>query len=381
MAQSSDDRDQRTLPASARKLKEARDNGQIPRSRESSHAAALLAALAVLAMYGPGFADRSLALIRGSLRFDRAVTREPGLALAAAGATAVEAFWTALPLLIVPVAAAALATLVVGGISFSMKPAMPDLSKIDPLAGIGRLFSMNSVIDLLKLAVIALSVGAVGAWFAAGGLERFASYMGMSLPAALSSAGQDLRAGMMAAAAVVVVAALLDGPLQIYRHHKQLMMTPAEARQEHRESEGDPQLKAKIRQKQREMSRGRMLAAVPTADVVVTNPTHYAVALKYDDGAMSAPRVVAKGADLMAARIREIAQEAGVPLLESPPLARALFRHVEVEGEIPAALYGAVAQVLAWVFQLDQHLAGRGVRPAEPGIVVPAGLDPQEGAA
>ena len=123
-----------------------------------------------------------------------------------------------------------------------------------------------------------------------------------------------------------------------------------------------------------------MLAAVPTADVVVTNPTHFAVALKYDDGGERAPRVVAKGADLLAARIREIAAEAGVPMLESPPLARALYTHVEVDSEIPAALYSAVAQVLAWVYQLEQHLAGRGARPREPGIAVPAGMDPVEAA-
>jgi flagellar biosynthetic protein FlhB len=180
---------------------------------------------------------------------------------------------------------------------------------------------------------------------------------------------------------VVLVAALIDGPLQVFRHRKDLMMTPQEARQEHRESEGDPQVKAKLRQLQREMSRGRMLAAVAQANVVVTNPTHFAVALKYDDGVMGAPRVVAKGADLLAARIRELAAEANVPMLEAPPLARALYRHVEIDQEIPAALYSAVAQVLAWVYQLEQFAAGRGSRPREPGIQVPDGLDPlQEGA-
>jgi flagellar biosynthetic protein FlhB len=172
--------------------------------------------------------------------------------------------------------------------------------------------------------------------------------------------------------------ALADGPLQIFRHHQKMMMTPQEAKQEYKEAEGDPHVKAKIRERQRAMSRGRMLQAVATADVVVTNPTHFAVALKYEDGAMSAPRVVAKGADLLAARIRELAEEAGVPLLESPPLARALYKHVEVDGEIPTALYSAVAQVLAWVYQLNQYVAGRGKRPNEPGIVVPEGLDPLE---
>jgi flagellar biosynthetic protein FlhB len=379
MAENSDDRDERRLPASERKLRQAREEGQVPRSREVSHAAALLASLACLAFYGPQFAERSLALIRGSLRFDRVLTREPERALSAAGAIAAEALWATLPLVIAPIAAATLATLAVGGLVFTLKPVMPDLSRIDPMSGLGRMFSMNSAVDVGKLAVIALAVGGVGAWYAVGGLAQFAAYAGMSLPAALATAGSDLRAGLIGISMVVIAVALADGPLQIFRHGQKMMMTPQEAKQEYKEAEGDPQMKGRIRERQRAMSRGRMLQAVATADVVVTNPTHFAVALKYEDGAMSAPRVVAKGADLLAARIRELAQEARVPLLESPPLARALYKHVEVDGEIPAALYSAVAQVLAWVYQLNQHAAGRGKLPAEPGIVVPDGLDPLEG--
>jgi flagellar biosynthetic protein FlhB len=380
MAETSDDRDERQLPASERKLREARENGQVPRSREAGHAAALLAALLMIAFYGPIFAERTLGLIRGTLRFDRALTREPQRAIEAAASAAGEALWAVLPLLAAPLAAGMLATLAVGGLVFSFKPVTPDLAKIDPLAGFGRLASIDSVISVLKLAGLAFAVGGVGAWFVSDGLGRFASYAGMSLPAALATAGGDLRAGLLSVAAVVMLAALIDAPVQMWRHQKKLMMTPAEAKREHRESEGDPQVKARIRQKQREASRGRMLAAVPTADVVVTNPTHFAVALKYDEGGERAPRVVAKGAELLAARIREIATEAGVPLLESPPLARALFKHVEVDREIPAALYSAVAQVLAWVYQLEQHVAGRGVRPREPGIAVPPGMDPAEAA-
>ncbi len=380
MAESTDDRDERRLPASERKLQQARERGQVPRSREAGHAAALLAALACVALYGPSFAERALALVRGTLRFDRALTREPERALAAAAAAGGEALWAVLPLLAAPLAASLAATLAIGGLVFSSKPVTPDLSRVDPVAGLGRLFSIESLIDLGRLAVIALAVGAAGAWIAAGGLGQFAAYAGMPLPAALATAGRDLRFGVLAIAGVVVAAALADAPLQVWRFRRQMRMTPAEARQEHKESEGDPLLKGRIRERQRAISRGRMLAAVPTADVVVTNPTHFAVALKYVDGRMGAPKVVAKGADLLAARIRDVAREAGVPLLESPPLARALYRHVEVDREIPAALYSAVAQVLAWVYQLDQHARGRGARPAEPGIVLPPGLDPQEAA-
>jgi flagellar biosynthetic protein FlhB len=380
MADSSDDRDERQLPASERKLREARESGQVPRSREAAHAASLLAALLTVSFYGPTFAERTLALIRGTLRFDRSLTREPQRALDAASSAATEGLIAVMPLLVAPLLAAALATLAVGGLVFSVKPLAPDLSKIDPLAGLRRMLSMNSAVDVLKLAGIAAAVGAVGVWFASQGLGRFVSYAGMSLPAALATAGGDLKSGLLAVSAVVILAALVDAPLQMWRHRKKMMMTPAEARKEHREAEGDPHVKARIRAKQREFGRGRMLAAVPAADVVVTNPTHYAVALRYVDGGSGAPRVVAKGADLMAARIREIAEQAGVPMLESAPLARALYRHVDVDQEIPAALYAAVAQVLAWVYQLRQHLEGRGARPREPGIAVPAGLDPNEAA-
>jgi flagellar biosynthetic protein FlhB len=381
MADTSDDRDERRLPASERRLRQAREDGQVPRSREAAHAAALLAALATAAVYGPAFAERTLGMVRGALRIDPSIAGEPGRALAFAAATAGEALRAVLPLLAAPLLAAAAATLAVGGLVFTFKPVTPDASRIDPFAGVRRLLSVESLIELCKLALLAGAVGAVGAWFAADGLARFSAYAGLPLPAALASAGADLRFGVLAVAGVVVLAAALDAPVQVWRHRQRLRMTPQEARQELREAEGDPQLKGRIRERQRAMSRGRMLAAVPTADVVITNPTHYAVALKYSDADMAAPRVVAKGADLLAARIRELALEAGVPMLESPPLARALYRHVEVDREIPAALYAAVAQVLAWVWQLEQHVAGRGARPREPGIEVPAGLDPGEGRA
>lgn len=378
MSEASENRDERQLPASERKLQKAREDGQVPRSREAAHAASLIAALLTLALYGPAFAQHCLTLIRSCLRIDPALTRDPQLALNAAASEAGHALLAVLPILIAPVAAACLATLGIGGLVLTLKPVTPDLSKLDPTAGIGRIFSVKSLIELGKLAGIALAVGAVGFWIVVDSLPRFASYAGMPLPLALASAGEDLRLGLLWACAVVIVAAAVDGPLQIWRHRKDLMMTPAEAKQEYKETEGDPHIKGKIKERQRAMSRNRMLAAIPKANVVVTNPTHYAVALQYDEGGQGAPRVVAKGADLMAARIREIAREAGVPLLEAPPLARALYRHVELEQEIPGALYSAVAQVLAWVWQLEQFTRGRGVRPREPGIVVPAGMDPLE---
>lgn len=380
MADSSDDRDARQLPASERKLRQARERGQVPRSREAAHAAALIAMTATIALYGPVFAERCAALLRGVLRFDATVAGAPGRTLSLAASAALDAFVASLPLLVAPVLAAAAATLAVGGRVLSLEPLTPQWSRVDPLAGLGRLFSVNSVIEIAKLAALAVAVGVVGAWFVASAMERFVGHLGMALPAALAGAAFELRDGLLAVSAVVVIAALVDGPVQVWRWHVELRMTPQEVKQEQREVDGDPYVKARVRERQRAFSRGRMLAAVPAADVVVTNPTHYAVALRYSDGEMSAPRVVAKGADLLAARIREIAERSGVPLLESPPLARALYRHVEVDREIPAVLYSAVAQVLAWVYQLQQHRAGRAAMPREPGIELPPGLDPQEAA-
>lgn len=189
-----------------------------------------------------------------------------------------------------------------------------------------------------------------------------------------------MAAGLVALVGVLAAVALVDVPFQWFRHRADLKMTHQEARQEAKESEGDPMLRGRMRARQREIAGRRMLVAVPTADVVITNPTHYAVAIRYDESAMGAPRVVAKGADLLAARIREIATQAGVPVLGAPPLARALYAHVEVDREIPAALYNAVAQVLAWVYQLRHATDPRARAPVAPAAIeVPPGMDPAPG--
>jgi flagellar biosynthetic protein FlhB len=281
----------------------------------------------------------------------------------------------ALPL----VAAALLAPTLLGGWLFSAKSIKVDAKKLDPIKGLGRIFSSQGVIELVKALAKSVLIGSVAAWFIYTHLEEL---LGLAQE---QGNGVLLHAltlivtccAFMLLAFVVVVG--IDVPYQLWSHHKKLRMSHKEIKDEHKESEGDPQLKAKIRQQQQAMARGRMISEVPGADVIVTNPSHYAVALCYRDGEMGAPRVVAKGADNIAARIREIGVEAGVPLLEAPPLARALYRHGELEQEIPADLYTAVAQVLAWVYQLKRYHEAGGERPDRPGdIAVPPGLDPVE---
>jgi flagellar biosynthetic protein FlhB len=197
----------------------------------------------------------------------------------------------------------------------------------------------------------------------------------------VASLGSLVVTGFFALVVGLVAIALLDVPYQLWHYHHGLRMSREELREEQRESEGDPQLKARVRSMQRETARKRMMAAVPGADVIVTNPTHFAVALEYKEGRMGAPRVVAKGAGLIAQRIREIGVANAVPVLEAPPLARALYRHAELGAEIPPALYAVVAQVLAYVYQVRRHRRGSGPAPVAPGALpVPAGLDPQAAA-
>jgi len=260
----------------------------------------------------------------------------------------------------------------------SAKPLQPDFSRLSPLKGLGRIFSANSLVELFKAVAKSLLVGGVAAWVIWSSREDVLALMHAPSPAALVEALSLVARSCVLIIGSLLVVVLIDAPWQIWSHLKKLRMSREDVRQEHKESEGDPHVKARIRQQQRSMARRRMMAAVPGADVVVTNPSHYAVALKYQEGEMEAPTLVAKGTGLIAARIRQLASENRVPILEAPPLARALHHHVEIGQEIPAVLYTAVAEVLAWVFQLRTWSAGQGREPRRPtNLPVPPGLDPQ----
>jgi len=263
-----------------------------------------------------------------------------------------------------------------GGWNWTLKPLTPKFSHLNPLTGIGRLFSGHGLGQALKAVALALVLGAVGAMVLKDRIAAYVGIMSVPLPSALAYAGQQLIGGLGLLAIALALFAVIDVPLQRQLYLRRLKMTREEAKQEMKEVEGNLEIKAKIRAKMREIAKRRMLAAVPTADLVVMNPTHYAVALKYEDGKMAAPQVVAKGADLLAMKIRDLAKESKVPVLQSPVLARALYAHAEVDREIPAALFGAVAQVLAYVYQLKAAMAGRGASPQMPKPVVPPELDP-----
>lgn len=273
------------------------------------------------------------------------------------------------------------AAIALGGWVFSTKALMPKFSRMNPLSFPGRIFSRHAVLENLKLALLAVVLGFASYLYLSSKMNDFVGSMGLALPAALSHVGGLIIGGLFVLVLVLAGTAGADVPLQMWRHHSQLKMTLEEAKQENKEMEGDPHVKGRIRSMQRETAKRRMMANVPGASVVVTNPTHYAVALAYDDTKSGAPRVVAMGTDLVAAKIREIAAANDVPLLEAPPLARALYAHAELDREIPVALYTAVAQVLAYVFQLRAAMAGRAPAPrALPAIEVPADLDPKNAA-
>jgi flagellar biosynthetic protein FlhB len=279
------------------------------------------------------------------------------------------------PLGLLMVAVATAAAVISGGWNVSFKAVRPDFSRFNPIAGIGRMFSKQHLIDLFKMCTLGLLVGVVGYYFLKAQFQGLASLLMVPLPQAVSQLGATVAQCFGLILLVLGTWALVDVPLQRYLWAERLKMTREEAKQEHKDAEGNMEVKGKIKARMREMSRKRMLTAVPAADLVVMNPTHYAVALKYDENRMGAPRVVAKGQDLLALRIRDIARDAKVPVLQAPPLARALYTHVELDQEVPAALFAAVAQVLAWVYQLRRT---PDMALAPPEVQVPEGMDPYD---
>lgn len=367
---------EKTEPASPRRLEQAREEGQVPQSRELSAFFVLMAGAGTLWVAGSWLAQRIGGAVSRGLTFDRDEAFDtaalPALLLHQAG----EALATLGPLLLILVVAALAGPFMLGGLNFSSKALTPDWMRLDPLKGFGRMLSMQSVGELVKGILKALLVGSVVVWVVLHEKDHIFALMGQPLEAGLQSMGRTILFSTLVIVGSMFLIVAADVPFQLWQYYKKLRMTKEEVRKEMKELEGDPQLKARIRSQQREMARRRMMAAVPKAQVVVTNPTHFAVALAYDEK-MPAPRVVAKGRGVIAQRIREIAAEHNVPLLEAPPLARALYAHTEIDDIIPAALYRAVAEVMAYVYQLNAYLARGGKAPQAPAdLPVPAELDP-----
>ncbi|MDL2339297.1 MAG: flagellar type III secretion system protein FlhB [Pseudomonadota bacterium] len=371
------DAQDRNLPASARKLKKAREDGNVPRSRDLGHFASLTAGGVGLVLMTPTLIGWTRQGLSRSLTFDVRSVVTPSAMLDLLGDMTVLLLWVIVPMGLWMSLVGVASSLAIGGWNWTLKPLMPKATPFNVLAGLGRIFAKQQLIDALKASLLALILGTVGSVYLYRHVDEFRGLMAMPLSSGLAQVGSSIQGGLWLLLGVLAVFATVDAPLQKYLNASKLKMSAQEVKQEHKESEGSQEVKGKQKQRMREMSRRRMLAAVPTADLVVMNPTHYAVALKYDEAEMGAPRVVAKGADLLAMSIRDSARAAQVPVLQAPMLARALYAHAEIDREIPAALFAAVAQVLAYVYQLRSAMKGRGAMPGElPELTVPPELDP-----
>ncbi|MHB1092454.1 flagellar biosynthesis protein FlhB [Thiobacillus sp.] len=375
MAEESDQ--ERTEAPSPQRLEKAREEGQVPQSRELATFVVLMTSGATLWMMASGLGQTMSQIVRGGLQFDSAIVHDSSHVMTQLSSQVLDASLALAPFLALVIIAALASPLLLRGWLFSTKAFMPDFKRMNPLSGIKRMFSSQGLVELVKsLAKVGL-LGGVAAWLIWSNLEAIFS-LSMEDPSdAIQHMGDLIGKIFLLASGAMIFIVVLDLPFQLWSYFNKLKMSKEQLRQEAKESEGDPHVKARIRAQQREMARRRMMTEVPTADVVVTNPTHYAVALKYSEGRMGAPRVVAKGTDAVAARIRELATEHKIPLLEAPPLARALFRHAELGDEIPATLYAAVAEVLAYVFQLRHFQQLGGAYPEVPtALPVPPELDP-----
>ncbi|ASP40576.1 flagellar biosynthesis protein FlhB [Bacterioplanes sanyensis] len=359
----------------ARRIEKAREEGQVPRSKELATTAVLVIGAAGLIAFGPWMADYMNGIARYGFVIEREAVFDTSVLGRHLGASLEDAVYALAPWMILVLIAAIAGPLGIGGWLFSTKAITPKLDRLDPLKGLKRMFSMNSLVELVKAWAKVLVVGAVAWLVLAFFFEESMNLQRKALEPSIKGSVDIILWSVLALCCSTLVIAIADVPWQIYSHTKKLRMSMQEIKDEYKETEGKPEVKAKIRQLQREVAQRRMMADVPDADVVITNPTHYAVALKYSADAMTAPLLLAKGTDQVAQKIQEIAREHNVPRMQAPPLARALYAHGKVGEEIPEGLYVAVAQVLAYVYQMDMFAKGRGPKPErKPDMPIPRDL-------
>lgn len=367
---------ERTEPASQRRIEQAREKGQVARSRELTTVAVLLAAGGGVMSMGGTMMEHMRALVKNGLTLERAAVFDPTRMTSLLYQQSLDILMTFLPFLGLMLVATVASSVVVSGWLFTFDALLPDFSRVNPMKGISRVISWTGMVEMFKAVIKAALIGGVAVWVMWHDVEGVVALASEPLERGVAHLASLVGFTFMAVSGSMLLVVAIDVPFQLWNHAKQLRMTKEDLRQEAKETEGDPMVKGRIRQLQREAARRRMMAEVPKADVIVTNPTHYAVALRYQEGRMGAPQVIAKGAALVAQRIRELGEENHVPILEAPPLARALFRHAELGQEIPAKLYTAVAEVLAYVYQLRRYQTQGGTQPEAPReLPVPPELD------
>jgi flagellar biosynthetic protein FlhB len=368
MADEGDSGQERTEQPTSKRLDQAREQGQVPRSTDLNAAAVMLLAGGGLHFLGAHMGNQFHDMLRAGLSLSREDAVDETRALGIFGNEIFHAFMVCAPLLGLTMVAALLAPLAIGGWNLSFAALAPNFDKLNPTEGLQRMISPRSLVELAKAFAKFLFIALVSAcllWKDSGQL------MGLGaepINSAMAHAASLVGNSFLVLAGTMGLIAAVDVPWQLYQHNQKLKMSRQEIKEEAKESDGSPEMKGRIRRAQADAARRRMMQEVPKADVIVTNPTHFAVALRYDEKRMRAPLVVAKGADLIAARIREIATENKVPIFEAPPLARALHRHVEIGDEIPSNLYVAVAQVLTYIYQVKNARRYGAVMPVRPAI-------------
>lgn len=359
---------ERTERPTPKKLEDARKKGQVPRSVDVGAAAVSLTAVGVLTLFGSNIAESLGSVMIEGLRVSPEDLLNDDRTVRSFGLEALQGMLAITPLLGATFIAAVLAPALIGGWNFSGEALGFKANRINPLSGLARMFSARSAVELFKSLVKFVFVGGVGVLILLSQTERLLHLARQPVLSAILSVAEITAFATLAMASTLIVIALIDGPFQLWKFLQEMRMSREDIKQEYKESDGSPETRSRIRSVQATMARGRMMQDVPGASVVVTNPTHFAVALRYDEQRHAAPIVVAKGADEVAARIRELAARHGVPLVSAPPLARAMFRYIDVGREIPSPLYLAVAKVLTYVWQMRTAIAQGTDKPSLPQI-------------
>jgi flagellar biosynthetic protein FlhB len=369
----SDDSSDRTEEPTARRLKRARDDGQVARSNELPAAAVMICSVMVLLTVGDAWFKQLSVYFAAGFSFDRKLLESPMLLPAAFGSQMLHGLLLILPLMLTTVVVAILASGATGGFLFSLSSVLPNFSKLSPISGIKRMFGANAAVELLKSILKMVLIGTVLLNLLNHHFLELMSLGSMALEPALGKAGSLISESVMWLTLCLVLIALIDVPYQKYSFMKRMRMTKQEIKDEHKDMEGRPEVKAQIRRRQREVATARMMQKVKEADVIITNPEHFAVALSYDPTSDGAPLLLAKGVDHTAARIREEAKAHGIEIFAAPELARALYFTTELDQPIPEALYFSVAQVIAYVFSLAQVKPGVDPMP-RPAPKLPASM-------
>jgi flagellar biosynthetic protein FlhB len=350
-----DDGQERTEQPTPKRLRDAKEKGQVARSRELSTAMVMLTGSAAIILFGERLVTHIGRMMQSNFTFSRQALFDSHAMIEHFHDSIMMALSGIFPVFFVIVVAAIIAPVALGGWLFSIESLAPKMERLDPVKGLKKVFGVRGVVEMLKALAKFLVIGSAAVLYIWLHAEELLSLIYINPGAALTQAANLIAWGLLLISASLIIIAMIDVPFQLWDHQRQLKMTRQEIKDEHKQTEGSPEVKARVRRMQMEMAQRRMMQEVPKADVVITNPTHFAIALRYDQDAMGAPRLVAKGADHVAAEIRKIAVAHEIPVVSSPPLARAVYYSTELEQEIPEGLYIAVAQVLAYTMQLRQR--------------------------